>query len=141
MKDNGLTSINLNIGQVLRIRKPSEQIEVEECIGTPYVPPSTASYTIYTVKKGDNLYTIAKKYNTSTTAIMNLNGMANANLSIGQQLKIPKSSNNTSNTTYTVQKGDSLYSIAKKFNTTVDTIKNKNNLKSNSLSIGQKLII
>ena len=43
--------------------------------------------------------------------------------------------------TYTVQKGDNLYSIARQFNTTVDALKKLNNLESNLLSIGQKLII
>ena len=47
----------------------------------------------------------------------------------------------TLETTYTVQKGDSLYSIAKKFNTTVATLKELNNLTSNLLSIGQILIV
>ena len=43
--------------------------------------------------------------------------------------------------TYTVKSGDNLYSIARKFNTTVDSIKKKNNLNSNLLSVGQKLVI
>ena len=43
--------------------------------------------------------------------------------------------------TYTVKKGDNLYSVARKYNTTVDAIKKKNNLKSNLLSIGQILIV
>ena len=51
------------------------------------------------------------------------------------------SSNQSSGRTYIVQKGDSLYSISKKFGVTVDSIKSKNNLKSNLLSIGQKLIV
>ena len=45
------------------------------------------------------------------------------------------------NNYYTVQKGDSLWSIAKKFNTTVNTLKNINNLTSNALSIGQILVL
>ena len=45
------------------------------------------------------------------------------------------------NDTYTVKKGDSLYSIAKKFNTTVNDLISKNNLKSTNLSIGQILKI
>ena len=43
--------------------------------------------------------------------------------------------------TYTVKKGDSLWLIAKQFNTSVDNIKTKNNLTSNTLSIGQTLKI
>ena len=68
---------------------------------------------------------------------MKLNNLSSNLLSIGQVLKIPTISSKT----YTVQKGDSLYSIAKKFNTTVNEIKTKNNLTSNTLSIGQVLKI
>ena len=141
MKDNGLTSNNLSIGQNLRIRVTGDNLEIEECIGPDYTPPETTSSITYIVKKGDNLYSIASRYNTSVTAIMNLNGMTNANLSVGQQLKIPITTSGQTGQTYIVQKGDSLYAIARKFNTTVDSIKAKNNLKSNNLSIGQKLII
>ena len=140
IKDNSLTNNNLTIGQNLKIRIPQETI-IEECIGPDYMPPKEdIPYITYTVKKGDNLYSIATKYNTSVTSITNLNNLPNNNLSIGQQLKIPQSSNQ-SQKTYIVQRGDSLYSISKKFNTTVDSIKRKNNLISNTLMIGQKLNI
>ena len=141
IKDNSLTNNNLTIGQNLRIRISSNNIEIEECFGPDYIPPTNdIPYITYTVKKGDSLYTIANKYNTSVSAITNLNNLTSNNLTIGQILKIPQST--TENTkTYIVQKGDSLYSIAKKFNTTVDSIKRKNNLTSNILQIGQKLII
>ena len=136
IKDNGLQNNNLSIGQTLKIRVPYSE-EIEECFGEDYTPIDIPNLTTYTVKKGDNLYSIAKKYNTSTTNIKNLNNLTTDNLSIGQILKIPTSST----TTYTVKQGDSLYSIAKKFNTTIDNIKKQNNLTSNLLSIGQKLII
>ena len=139
IKDNALTNNNLSIGQTLKLRI-SDDI-VEECFGVDYTPPEEEISTItYTVKKGDNLYSIANRYSTSVSTIMNLNNLKSINLSIGQQLKIP-SSTNTSTTTYVVKSGDNLYAIARKFNTTVDTIKKKNNLTSNLLSIGQKLII
>lgn len=138
-KDNALTSNNLNIGQVLKIRTMNGNDEILECFGEDYIPKETTNTITYTVKKGDNLYNIAKKYNTSVTAISNLNNLKNNNLSIGQVLKIPKAQ--STSVTYTVQKGDSLYTISKKYNTTVDNIKRKNNLTSNLLSIGQKLII
>lgn len=142
IKDNALTNNNLTIGQNLKIRIPSNSnIEIEECIGPDYTPPEdTIPYTTYTVKKGDSLYSIANKFNTSVSAITNLNNLTNNNLSINQVLKIPETNSQTPKT-YTVQKGDSLYSIAKKFNTTVDSIKRKNNLTSNTLQIGQKLNI
>lgn len=117
---NNLTSNNLSIGQILNI-------------------PSTESnnYTTYIVVKGDNLYSIARKYNTTQDEIMKLNNLSSNLLSIGQVIRIPTNNQNT----YTVIKGDSLYSIANKFNTTVDKIKTQNNLTSNTLQIGQILKI
>ena len=121
---NNLSSNLLSIGQVLKIP-------------TKTTTEPTDNYTTYTVVKGDNLYAIARKFNTTQNDIMKLNNLSSNLLSIGQVLKIPTTSSNT----YTVQKGDSLYSIAKKFNTTVNEIKTKNNLTSNTLSIGQILKI
>jgi LysM repeat protein len=137
IRDNNLSNTNLNIGQVLKIRTNNEVIE--ECFGSDYTPPVDASTTTYTVKKGDSLYTIANRYNTSVDNIKSLNNLVTNNLSIGQVLKIPNISNTTQ--TYIVKKGDNLYSIARKFNVSVDSIKRKNNLKTNVLSIGQSLII
>ncbi len=136
MQDNALSSTVLRIGQNLKIRV-SKELEVEECFGEDYIPNETN--TLYMVKKGDSLYSIARKYQTSIDDIVSLNNLKNNNLSIGQVLKIPNSSN--SGITYQVVKGDNLYSIARKFGTTVDTIKKKNNLTSNNLSIGQILKI
>ena len=138
IKDNGLTSNTLSPGQIIRIRTPQIEIE-EECYGPSYTPPADNISTItYVVKRGDSLYSIAKKYNTNVTRITNLNNLTTSNLSIGQILKIPS---NEEENVYIVKKGDNLYSIARTYNTTVQSIKNKNNLTSNNLSIGQKLII
>ena len=60
-------------------------------------------------------------------------------LSVGQILKIPTIS--TQEKTYVVKSGDSLYSIAKKFNLSVDELKRLNNLNTNLLNIGQILVI
>ena len=141
IKDNSLSNTNLSIGQTLRIRVLEDTSVVEECFGEDYTIPTSSNVINYTVKKGDSLYKIANSYNTSVSSIQNLNNLKSTNLSIGQVLKIPSSSGNVSNQTYTVKKGDSLYQIAKRFNTTVDSIKAKNNLKSNTLSIGQILKI
>lgn len=125
---NNLTSNILSIGQVLKLPSDKESnIEKEE---------NTISYT---VQKGDSLYSIARKYDTTIDRIKDLNNLTTNLLSIGQVLLIPTDTN--LETTYTVQKGDSLYSIAKKYNTTVDRLKQLNNLSSNLLSIGQILIV
>ena len=140
VQDNSLNNTILTIGQVLKIRIPKDIEVVEECFGPDYIPPEDTSTITYIVKKGDSLYSIASRYNTSVSVIKNLNNLATNNLSIGQSLKIPSSNQSESNI-YIVKSGDNLYSIARRFNTTVNSIKTKNNLTSNILNIGQKLII
>lgn len=95
---------------------------------------------IYTVQKGDTLYYIAMRYNTTIDAIKSLNNLTSNTLQIGQKLKIPTPQDDAY-IKYTVQSGDTLYSIAMRYNTTVDAIKNLNNLTSNNLQINQVLYI
>ena len=111
--------------------------EVEECFGEAYVPRDENS-VFYTVKKGDSLYSIAMKFNSSVEQLKKENSLTSNTLSIGQIIKITSAA---STQTYTVQRGDSLYRIARKFNSSVEEIKKKNNLKSNLLSVGQVLKI
>ena len=125
LKDlNNLTSNLLTIGQRLRVKKGMNEENTGET---------------YTVVKGDNLYQIALKFDTTVDALKTLNGLNNNVLSIGQVLKIPSSDNNE--IIYTVVAGDNLYQIARRFGTTVTAIMNRNNLATNVLSVGQKLII
>ena len=124
-KYNNLTSNLLNIGQVLKI-----PIKDETIIDT----------NTYTVKRGDTLYSIANAYNISVNELKNYNNLPSNTLSIGQILKIPKTSETVGNT-YVVKRGDSLYSIANAYNTSVNELKKYNNLTSNLLSIGQVLKI
>lgn len=134
-KDNNLDSNVLTIGNILLV-EGNNQI-VEECFGEEF--SLSTDFFVYIVQRGDSLYGIAKKFNTTILDIQRLNNLENTNLMIGDELKIPVI--NSDDITYIVKKGESLYSIAKKFNTTVNDIKIKNNLDTNLLSIGQKLII
>ena len=97
----------------------------------------------YVVSAGDTLWAIARKFNVSVDEIKSLNNLSSNNLSIGMTLKIPPYSNkkNEETNVYVVKSGDSLWSIARMFNSTVDEIKSLNGLKSNVLSIGQRLIV
>ena len=134
---NNLTSNTLSIGQKLIIKQNNSSDNNN----------NNTNNETYTVVAGDSLYKIANKFNTTVDEIKRLNNLTSNNLSIGQQLIIKQNNssdnnnNNSNNETYTVVAGDSLYKIANKFNTTVDKIKRLNNLTSNNLSIGQKLII
>ena len=123
---NNLTSNILSIGQKLIISSGSN------------VPNN-----VYVVKKGDTLWSIANNFNVSVNDLKNANNKSNNSLSIGEQLIIPGKSTgeNVSTIIYTVKSGDNLYSIARRYNVTVNEIKSLNNLTSNLLSIGQKLSI
>ena len=111
---------------------------VLEYIGVPY------NVNKYIVKKGDTLYSISNKYNVSVNELKQVNNLTKDILNIGQSLIIPtnaKIEEVTDYETYIVNKGDSLYSIAKKFNVKVDDLIKINNLTNNTLSINQQLLI
>ncbi len=119
-KINNLDSNLLKVGQVLKLKDDNNK-------GS------------YTVVNGDTLYSIASQFNTSVDEIMLLNNLSSNLLKVGQTLILPPSK--ALNNTYKVKSGDTLYNLASKFNTTVDELKNINNLSSNILSVGQILKI
>lgn len=94
--------------------------------------------TTYTMKKGDNLSTVAQKYGVSVSDIIKANNIKNPNkVNVGTKLIIPPKT-----TKYTVQKGDTLTGIAKKYGTTVAALKSANNIKdTDKLYIGKVLVI
>ena len=120
---NNLSSNVLSVGQRLIVGKESSND--------------------YVVSAGDTLWAIARKFNVSVDDIKALNNLSSNNLSIGMILKIPLYSNkqNEETNVYVVKSGDSLWSIARMFNSTVDEIKSLNSLKSNVLKIGQRLVV
>ena len=126
IKDNDLANVNLSIGQKLKIIKklvvPSSSpvISQEESKIIATLNPGQTPTGLDTVPP-------VMPSNTNNTASTQAN---NAQEAVEE--------NNDSNS-YTVVKGDSLFSIAKKHNTTVETLMKVNNLSSNNLSIGQKL--
>lgn len=86
------------------------------------------STTTYTVRTGDTLSHLAKKYGMSTDELAKLNGISNKNLIYaGQKLKVTKPA------TYVVKPNDSLSVIAKKYSTTVDELVKLNKIKNRDL--------
>ncbi len=112
---------------------------IADYTNTPYTPPGGSSADTYTVKRGDTLYSIASKFNTTVDELKRLNNLTSNTLKIGQVLRITSNTSVPSTTTYKVQRGDTLYSIANKYNITVDKLKELNNLTTNTLLIGQEL--
>ncbi len=131
---NQLKSDSLSIGQQLRIPIRDED-NSDEFYG----------YTIYTVKPGDSLNSIAKANNTTVNLLQEINQLSSTDtLKIGQQLKIPYNiildqAFDNDYLIYTVKAGDSLYSIAKKYNMSIDQLIQINDLPNNIINVGQQL--
>ncbi len=120
---------------------------------------SSGSRVTHTVRKGESLGSIAKKYKVSTANIKKWNRLKSDTVRVGQKLTIyrsggssgsstaSKSSNSGQNKsastvrTHTVRKGETLSSISRKYGCTVAQLKQWNNLKSNSVMVNQKLKI
>ena len=129
-KENNLQSNILTIGEELFI--PKENTFVPEEI-------DYNDYMIYKVEKGDSLWNISKKFNIDIDELIALNNLQDLTIKLGQELLVPKQV--IENEYYIVQKGDTLWSISKEYNISIDKLKELNNLKTNLLSIGQKLIV
>jgi len=119
-----------------------------------YVPPE-ATYVTHYVRRGETVSGIASRYRTSVSSITQANRLGrNYLIRPGQRLKVPTRYGSSYSTTqtrqltkegdnlaYTVKRGDTLYHIAQSFTTSVQDIKRRNNLRSNTLQVGQKLVI
>ena len=138
---NGISGNLINVGQTLVIPGSSAT--------------SPGDYVVYTVKRGDSLWSIANQYGVSVSDIVDYNNLGTTLLQVGQQLLIPNKGDvsdsesnmgtdietETEGIIYVVKPGDSLWSISKKYNIDVNQLKSSNGLTSNLLTIGQELVI
>ena len=109
----------------------------------PYKKTSEDNTQIYIVQKGDTLSEIALRFNTTVTKIASDNNISNVNLIYPkQELKIQNSSisYDCGHTIYTVQKGDSLWTIAKRNNTTIANIVRLNRIKNPNLIYPKQML-
>lgn len=129
---NNLTNNFLSPGQILKIPSSNQIVTNEE-----EQENIISSGSVYEVKVGDTLYSISKKYNTTIDEIINLNNLIDNNLAVGTKLLIPNDIDDI--IIHIVKKGDSLWSISKQYNTTINEIKDLNNLESDVLVVGTEL--
>lgn len=117
------------------------------CIPRQPIYPACPEGNYYTIRPGDTLGDIAFRFNISTDDLIEANpGINPYNLRIGQVICIPLATPPVvcppGTVTYTIRRGDTFYSIARRFNTTVDALIRTNpNINPNALLIGQKICI
>ena len=93
----------------------------------------------YTVQSGDSIYSIAQRFGVSARQLAVQNQIEGDEITPGQMLFIPIQVSKVK--TYTVQPGDSLYSIARQYDTLVESITRLNRLQGTALDVGQRLVI
>ena len=144
---NNLTNDAVKAGQTLVI--PAKGEAAKHAAATK--PEQKTSK--YTVRKGDNLGKIAAKHGITVDQLKELNNLTDNNIMVGQSIVVPGDGEQAATkpakaergkprtTTHTVRSGETLGAIAEKYGTTVSAIKRASGIKSDRISIGQKLTI
>lgn len=148
------TTQSVSVPEGAGIILSSNQPTTTTASATP--PPLPANTSTYTVVRGDTLFRIAQRFGTTTSVLASLNGITNPSLIYaGQVLRIPAAGTPAPSATpttppsrppqgdaYVVQRGDTLYRIAVRNNTTVSALVAANNITNpNVIFVGQRLVI
>lgn len=118
---------------------PADSLRMETINGKQFI--------IHRIEEKETLYAISRRYGVPITSILEFNTSAEGGLSVGQLLKIPYTPKTKTPAVtqrermHTVSSGETLFSISKLYDVTVDELKTWNSLKDNSLSAGQQLVI
>jgi LysM repeat protein len=125
---------------------------------TATAPTETEARSSYTVERGDTLFSIAKRANIALADLKSLNGLQSNVVAAGRSLKLPegtvmgppspraallaKPATIAPASSYVVRAGDTLFSIAKRFSTSVEALQRANRLAARAtLRVGQRLVI
>ena len=151
---NNLKSDTIYVGQKLAVNGAVKE-EIKPSTGGNGSNTGSNTSSSYTVKSGDTLSGIARTYSTTVAKLESLNKLSSDTIYVGQKLAVsgqvkeetkPSAgtpSNNTGSTAtqHTVKAGNTLSGLAKQYGTTVANLKSVNNLKSDTIYVGQKLVI
>lgn len=171
-KWNKLKGNNINAGANLKIvknerivttvrkeikqNKPIVEKQPEEIADAQNNNVDENSSDYYVVQKGDNLLTIAKKFNVKVEDLKEWNKLNDTNIKLGSKLSLihqnEEENNNdvaeqtspvteTKTVEYVVKNGDNLGNIAKKYNVSISDLKDWNNIEDNTVKIGDKMIV
>ncbi|PGV53315.1 LysM peptidoglycan-binding domain-containing protein [Bacillus sp. AFS037270] len=152
---NNLKNTVIYVGQVLKVSAPGKTVTVTAPTPTTTTATTTAT-TTYTVKSGDYLGKIGQQFGMTVQQLKTLNKLTSDRIYVGQKLQVNAKKSSTPTTTaptpttskqpstettstYVVKSGDTLGKIAAIYNTTVTALKSLNNLKSDTIYVGQKL--
>ncbi len=131
--------IFLTLSSFIHPSAPADSLRMETINGKRFI--------IHSIDEKETLYAISRRYGVPITSILEANPTADGGLSVGQQLKVPyvpkakPIQTSAGDRKYKVAAGETLFSISKLYEVSVDEIKAWNNLKDNSLSLGQELVI
>jgi membrane-bound lytic murein transglycosylase D len=160
-KWNKLKSNNIALGANLKIIKnervvttvrkevKADKVETAVASNENNIEENNTTSDFYEVQKGDNLFSIAKKFNVSIEDLKKWNNLEDLNVQLGAKLALANKEEATLETPKTetkvvehkVKKGEYLGTIAKKYNVTVAEIKEWNGLESNNVKLGETLIV
>ncbi|MGF1827334.1 N-acetylmuramoyl-L-alanine amidase [Vibrio splendidus] len=133
MKFNNLKSSSLAIGQVLKIPSSASGASSSSAVKTKTIT--------HTVKSGEYLGKIASRYKVRVADIKRENRLKSETLKVGQKLRITVEVKDVPLRKHKVARGDYLGKIASKYGVSVNSIRQANKLRSDSLAVGQVLII
>ena len=153
---NGLNSSRLKLGQKLALDRAAAPPAPQASKSSGKKPRATAQKASgatadYVVRRGDSLYTIARRHNLTVDQLKRANGLASTRLKPGQHLALPgttesapmvaKRTQPAAVDTHVVKKGETLASIARRHGMAVDDLKRINDLTNSRLKIGQRLAL
>lgn len=143
-KWNNLDTVLLKPGQLLVLKPGVKSAPADTIRQGSGKAEIDMSVTFHTVMSGETLYSIAKLYNTKPDSLISWNKLSTLNLRPGQELRVKapvKKNDRLVPKTYTVQPGETLYQISRKYGVSVEAVKTANNLTGNDIRPGQVLSI